>query len=652
MLLDRWFAVYDKHYRSTSATFPDVPTLSDEPLSTLTGTPKVQRYINVWTSDVQPRDEADTSGVGVPLGLEELRRLAVEGVGKSKAGDGEGTYYSLPLEGRIDLMPPKEVKPESESMRPSTVKLLLPEGPQTPVRSSSPMTTLPTPGPHELPPTPVFRGHSLPPETPTHARSGAAALSFVTPDRDHLRPQVPRPSPTSLLSRPTSPGHPVTPPRRRSPPLLTWDPAVEAPPSAPPPASHFPEDTYFPNVWDAQSHIQPVPEDNSGFFPLPPAPRIPEMLIKEGHYQAVIGESIHEEPKRQPHQDEQIQQPQRHDQPPSEARPSHDSHFTHQASHPQPNRLKVAAVFPWEETPRHAPVRFFPSTDSPPPGLPFLKPQAPGLKLDLRPTATHGPLTLSLPHQRGFPQTSTYANAWDKVPSIQRYASRLVGPAPLPLPRTWTPDAGPTRKGNGRDSQRWQDLVEVSSRDADDEDEDDDEYNNRFNGGAASDPGRTLGDQSPLIKKSYRGRGVQTVPKETKEQSVQVSNGDTKQPTRSTSGNIGYRERAEATGLDAKTSGMSSHLLPAVSRPPTTSMGISNLVDEALSSPSPPKDALALPGLPSKPAPGLRPVGRIFDPARGVEVFKKSSEEVLERFLKVGSWDKDKTAVTSSPLTI
>ena len=39
-------------------------------------------------------------------------------------------------------------------------------------------------------------------------------------------------------------------------------------------------------------------------------------------------------------------------------------------------------------------------------------------------------------------------------------------------------------------------------------------------------------------------------------------------------------------------------------------------------------------------SPLSRPQGRSWDPARGVDVFKKSSEEVLARFLRLDSWDE------------
>ena len=33
--------------------------------------------------------------------------------------------------------------------------------------------------------------------------------------------------------------------------------------------------------------------------------------------------------------------------------------------------------------------------------------------------------------------------------------------------------------------------------------------------------------------------------------------------------------------------------------------------------------------------------GRVFDPARGVDLFKRSSEEVLARFLRMGSFEEE-----------
>jgi glycogenin len=687
-LLDRWFEVYDRQYRLSATSSQTGSAPRDESPLTLTEAPSVPRYTNIWSSDVPPHAEADTSGAGGPLGLEELRRMAISGIGESETGEGEGTYRSMPLEGRIDLMRPPKPDPDSERLLP-VVKIIVPEGPQTPVRSFTPMTTLPTPGPNELPPTPLFRGHSLPPETPTHARPGMKDMSYATPEHDHLLPQAQqspqydRTSPSMLLRHP-----PSAPPRHSSPPLIVWNPAVEAPPSAPPPASHFPADTYFPNVWDAQSRSHPAPEDHGGLFPLPPAPSIPEILLKEGHYQAVIGEPKHEEPHPHSGDTEQLEQSEVSEHPPPDAQPTHEPSKHRPPSHPQPDRSKVAVVFPWEEKPRHAPVRFFPTTDSPPPGHSFIKPQPPALELNLRGPPPHLSLPPTLSPQEGCPRTTMYTNAWDVVPSIQRYALRLVRPA-HPAAASWKPEAG---AASGRDEYRsWQDVEEVSSRDADDEDEDDEEDGlSMVNREHQSE---TLGDRP---QQRYRGRGVQTIPRQMKNQSVQVHpSAKRKHVTWSASGDANRRERvdvihvssdddlaqdarslasstqsrsssasgvtrggsAQPTALDVKVSDMSTvpDLSPTAARPLTTSTETVSAGTEATSppsslGPSPPPEGAPIPSrAPLNATPAVRPAGRTFDPARGVDVFKQGSEEVLARFLKIGSWEDNTATGTGSP---
>ena len=101
--------MYDRYYRS------DAPTARAEF--------EVRRYASVW--DHGGRDElgaelppVPVSGTAAPpggaLGLDDLRRIAVEGmsnIGGSVADTEhsvqEGEYRSLPLHGRVDLMRPK-----------------------------------------------------------------------------------------------------------------------------------------------------------------------------------------------------------------------------------------------------------------------------------------------------------------------------------------------------------------------------------------------------------------------------------------------------------------------------------------------------------------------------------------------------------------
>ncbi|KAF8585833.1 glycosyltransferase family 8 protein [Ramaria rubella] len=705
-LLDRWFDVYDRHYRPSAPTNLDTltttlsPTLSSKAdLSASMKMSPVPHYKSQWELDV-PSNHAGAEGSGdtphVPLGLEELRRMAIEGVGTSEVGSGEGAYRSLPLEGRVDLMRPIKPQPEPvpeelafevaafERKTPPAVTILVPPGPHTPLRAWSPMTTLPTPGPNEFPPKPVFRGKSLPPETPTHASHSHGAHFHGTPD--HNRLQLPfGPSSSSRSHSPThspspSPLRPVSspPPRRSSPPLLSWNPAIEAPPTAPPPASHFPEETYFPNVWDARSqdHHPLAPEESGGFFPLPPPSDIPEMLIREGHYKNVIGERTeerhqHSQPHQEGHthqQDQQQQDKGRHSPTPHQ---NHEYQHTRQLSHPRPDRSKVAVVFPWEENPRHAPERFFPRTDSPPPGQPFIKPESPALRLEIQPRVSPS-ATAPPPLPQGFPRTTTYANAWDAIPSIQRYAARLVRPTPAPAPAPeWT---GRTRKGSaatagGNEYRSWQDRAEVSSRDADDEDEGDDE-DERSPPSIGAESDKSEGE-ARLPGPSYMGRGVQTMAKDVKHQGVQVRSEEGISSPRAFSGSrstqIAMRETSSDeewphppamrhTSSDAtarnpaapdvqpfRTSSVVPKLLPATVK----SAGPAPTADQftpPLSSfgpVSPPEGAPLLQALQSTTAQLPRRVGRTFDPAREVDVFKRGSEEVLARFLKMGSWEDD-----------
>ena len=683
----------------------------------------MQRYESAWDSDTRPSDGAELSGVGAPLGLEELRRLAVEGDGGSKAGDDEGAYHSLPLEGRVDLMRPS--KPQLSAKKPAPiVQIQVPEGPHTPTRSLAPMTTLPTPGPNELPPTPLFRGHSLPPETPTHARAPSRSL-----ESEYLHVPDSSPHPASPV-RPVSPQSPVSPSRHTSPPLLVWNPAVEAPPAVPPPALHFPEKTYFPNVWDAAGKAQHAPRESGGFFPLPPQVSIPERLVKEGHYSAVIGESRQDEPQHESHAHEEHQDPQHHEQPRPQPHQQHEHHPLEAkpdpapAPYPRPDRSKIGPVFPWEEKPRHPPDRFFPPTDSPPPGQPYVAPELPAPKLDVRSPHPGSSQLVSPPLEQGFPRTTSYANAWDAVPSIQRYASRLVQPALVPASLSLDLTAGLGRPRNGSaatagggEYRTWEDCVEASSRDADDEDEGDDEDEDPSPPGAGVGLvwSNGLGEQLPRGEKKYKVKGVQTAPREMRHQAVQVD-GNGQAATRSASGNnagkpsygpegekAGYATRLsppkfnrglpremkvfEQMAIASPASNAPGFMLPPEQQPaaedkdrprpagalstrghdtytPSTASTVksptlqelsppvgsriaaASAASQAVSAPSSlganaPPEGAPIPLAPQSTTSMPRPVGRTFDPARGVDVIKKRSEEVLAKFLRMGSWEDD-----------
>jgi glycogenin glucosyltransferase len=525
-LVDRWFAVYDTHYRVSSPAPSPIPF-------------EVAHYGAAW----------DTGAVGVPavvmapadagaaLGLEDLRRLAVEGVDSLFAATGyrraEGEYRRMPLDGRIDLMRPPRPPPVEEEdgeLTPKQELLHLDLGEQG-VR----MHTLPTPGPNEAPPAPHPHPAALP-ASPTgqhgehkrrhqHRRRASHPQHSLQGSSD----SEPMPSP-SLEQQHHHHYHHHHHHRegQKSPPLLLWNPAVDPPPNVPPPDSAFANAPYFPNVWDQPlsqvhdaTHQQPSPPgrdepEGDPFFRAPPPAPIPEPLLRQGHYTVVTADA------------------------------------------PAPDPGKVRAVFPWEEQPRRAPSRAFPKNESPPPDLGFVPtepPSAPPVGASSRSSSVNP----TRPGMRHAPSSSLnklgYANAWDGVPSIQKYASKLAGgeARARPPPPSFD-DAGYHRER----------ALEAEDRDADDEDDgdDDDSDDERSSRGRSVSieprdeeeeddrppPSLALGSRrtsrtrrphsrtnsganspqstTPFIApREYRAQAVQTVVLESRSKGVQVSSG-------------------------------------------------------------------------------------------------------------------------------
>ncbi|KZS93458.1 hypothetical protein SISNIDRAFT_454650, partial [Sistotremastrum niveocremeum HHB9708] len=581
-LVDRWYGVYDGHYRSEG------PPPAQE-------TFQVQKYQAAWDSG-----PGSSSSSNQPMGLDELRQAALTGIASvtspmpvyqslappeaiplprspvhgysapdpptthhapaytppshTTQESGEGQYYSLPLEGRFDLMRPRIPTPPP-APEPETQTHTGPDGepdddnsdtpravPSTPLRlpvrsvvggSSTPvrMDTLPTPGPAEVPPAPLLRTHSLPPATPSPTPSRTSSIFAPTPLRQS---QHHEPAPEHRQEHRHEP-----PPRPISPPLLIWNAAVDPPPSNPPPSDAFQGTQHFANVWD-QSHRKHEQEpgkpesattatDSAGFFVAPPPSRIPEHLLREGHYSNVT------------------HQPHRHH--------HHASHGHHSPprndNDPQPDRSRVSQVFPWETKPRHAPARVFPKADSPPPEAVsnFIVPKPPSPPPAPAPKPVLHVQTAS-PQQSppaGFPSSGSFRNAWDSVPSIQRYASRLQRPTPAPVPiELQTPPQ--SRRGGRRYSagrppgyKTWEERVETNSQEGDDEDEgdefidDEEETPKSVSSGDTSLAGsaeslkrarRVSGSSQTRDKatgKIYRTQGVQTVKTPTRDRGVQVS---------------------------------------------------------------------------------------------------------------------------------
>ena len=400
------------------------------------------------------------------------------------------------------------------------------------------------------------------------------------------------------------------------------------------------------------------------------------------------------------------------------------------------------------------PARIFPDSDAPPPSL-FLSPssqsQTSTTTVPSTPETKGQPRAMPLSPLYGLPTSFNYGNAWDSIPSIQKYASRLVR-APPPLPPLAPAFEDSHRKGRRKS---LDERTEISSQDGDDEDnadEDEDVVAAKAAGDKWDEIDRETSrrrSRSNSVmsaaarhkgkKKEYKHRGVQTMTVETRSQGVQVD-----RPSKS------ERERRGAKMLSlsgkkhwAPTTG--SGVLPlALTRDVSSSSSSDNAVFAAESmqkSPSgspilrPHRDFVVAP-LPTVP-PGVGPValvkprtksdppaftlrslmsrtpaassatrvpsgitpthtatqpapvvkspppathkssiitrqssndpsvgspassinplsptnshalspmrkpGRVWDPARGVELFKRGSEEVLARFLKMGSWEEE-----------
>ncbi|KZV99006.1 hypothetical protein EXIGLDRAFT_763004 [Exidia glandulosa HHB12029] len=713
-LVDRWFNVYDKHFRPVDVADPQEH--------------EVQKYISAWN------ESTDSLAAPEVLSLDALRRLAIEGVsasgivGHAPAAAGEGEYHAMPLQGRVDLMRPQP--PEEHSATVSIPDVVVQEA--TPhehphlqhlstglLASDYRDHTLPTPQPHEVPPAPLQRTYSLPPTSP--APSG------------HEHHQAP-PQGHDLWSASESHGsghhhQPSSPPRPSSPPKISWNPAVEPPPRTPPPASHLPVESYFPNAWDIpqspphhhrSAEEQRVHRDQQ-FFQAPPASQIPSQLLHQGHYSSVVAD----------------------------------------VAHPQPNRARVATVFPWEEQQRHAPARYFPRTDTPPPGLPYIDPTP--APVDPSPSTASRTFTSppsSPPSHRsthGMPLSMQYSNAWDTVPAIQKYANRLMrppAPPPAPVVSDLAGSAGRHRRRRSEGYPVWDD-VEESSRDGDVESDDEfsdsrstlgelestDSGNRSEMGsqtitspttsiapsslharpGASTVPRSRRGSRTSGTsdKKQYKSQSAQTIPKETRDRGVQVTRNRKAQPPRLSPGSVPpVPPEIEQLKVPASEAQMSATPIgPAPGLPPPVSGNINFPGSGALSprlhdsyafgslnysipkqtthgSTSPPKPKVAAGGARSSPStaptsnspptPGQarprlqtlpsedivlspvssgtptspigdgqralrRPTGRTWDPARGVDVFKKGSEEVLARFLRMDSWDESPPKRQSPP---
>ena len=172
--------MYDRHYRSdidpAKANF------------------EFTRYDSVWDAEVNYGADiarpASAPPSGAALGLEDLRKIAVEGISSYNAAAHAppkvGEYRSMPLEGRVDLMRPRKEPPPSkqeekkeeaprdqggdQNSTPKQAFTIL-QGGEVPR-----METLPTPLPHELPPAPYHQPLDLPSSGPPTPYQPGASL--------------------------------------------------------------------------------------------------------------------------------------------------------------------------------------------------------------------------------------------------------------------------------------------------------------------------------------------------------------------------------------------------------------------------------------------------------------------------------------------
>ena len=474
-----------------------------------------------------------------------------------------------------------------------------------------------------------------------------------------------------------------------SPPVVEWNPAVEPPPKTQPVLSSALPDTYFPNIWDkAPSKLHDathqytenryadvsVATSESGsstpspFFKAPSPGKIPESLLREGHYLSVTG-------------------------------PVNDRETS-----PTPDRSKVAPLFPWEEKPRIAPGRVFPSTDTPPPGDFLLqKPRSPVTLFNGDLPSSPSGFGSHVSPPISIPVSLTYKNAWDVEPTIQKYASRLARPEQK-APRSSLLFQNEEWKQHEKEKfSPWQPKEEETSMDGDDEDDSDDtvpprhsRQRSRAGSGVATPQGSLF-----TYKGKYRGRGVQTEAPERESkgiqatprthpgeypihtsspkvmassrntsrrpshgglppislQSRQVSTADSPPLIRSPPMLISPRQYSPPQGntppvmspkyspvqTPRRRSGTSSPVRQRVLSPLTTSLRSVPALARSASN----ETALSSSVGPPSPDMASTPVRstRVWDPARGVDIFKKGSEEVLSRFLRMGSFEDGSAAL-------
>jgi hypothetical protein len=577
-LVDRWYSVYDRHHRSQDV----------EPVF------QPSRYTSAWNEG----DLRSAVAPGGALGLEELRRAALDGIGaigiSVPRAYGEGEYRTMPLEGRFDLMRPRtraerkqaqEQAPKDSIETPESTPLPAESSTTTPEPSTPPeqilslpsgspirWKTLPTPGVHEIPPAPHARLISLP-STP---------LRYVSAPYKPLR--TTREVGTQTVSIP--PQHRELGEANLPVKSLMFPSAVETPPNV---VTPYPADTYFTEIDRKWSSLSPSSSDTSSTTvePSPSKPRAPPdaVLIPS------LMSATPDVPRRQ----------------------GHDRNITREDNgSPTPDPAKVKRVFPWEERPRRAPGRVFPVEGS----LLAAPPHHPVPATPERKVAFRFPMPSPLV---GFPPTFQPHYPSDS-PLSQRHADGASWAAPSPSPLGLQDEL---------------DKVETSSQDGDVEDEVDSEEEIMLRSRSRS---FSIDKAKRILR--YRSIGVQTDPRDLRDEGVQVT---TFVPVTEVAEKLILMGKRLGRNWVTSTSppGSVSGTTSASPLSPSTPTFPLAKVEAGESSPSsahsPPGNSPVSPPF-SALLSHIHKGSRVWDPARGVETFKRGSEEVLAKFMKKGAW--------------
>ena len=359
-----------------------------------------------------------------------------------------------------------------------------------------------------------------------------------------------------------------------------------------------------------------------------------------------------------------------------------------------PNRSSVKAVFPWEQQAQEhrKPDRVFPQGSS---ALDFqsVNDTARSVSADMgrEPSSSPG----SAPPGRSLSEAmASYSNAWDSMPSIQRYVDRVSGRSGQmnlgDMPRGFdmsllksVPNTPHYQSVPFRQRQRSNDRISNVSGDGDDEDDGDEQDDtDRFDSPiiGPSNTGQMLSKQSFPHPENirYRDRQAQTERRPLVDAKVQVSPGGGSSPalrmfalpkngSRRTSGNSAQTVQALHSSSSESTP-RASHLLtptaehphpPSSTRIPfptnphasrrlsnngngngnngqatTSTQGSSSMFRGKSSGASTNVDSLTESGVPR---PDQRAT-RKFDPSTDPDVRKKDTEQVLSRFMQGGSF--------------